>query len=134
MFGAPDERAVVEEMIRGMQYSPISLAGLLNLREMAGVLARASVFICNDSGPMHIAAAMKTPTVALFGPSKSIETGPYGEGHCVVEKDFPCRTTCDESSCTFERHNACMQDLTVDDAFRAVADIITRSKAIHVQT
>jgi ADP-heptose:LPS heptosyltransferase len=127
VLGAAGEKAGIDEMIRGMRYRPVSLAGLLSLRELAGVLGRASVFVCNDSGPMHIAAAMKTPTVALFGPSKSAETGPYGGGHLVVEKDFPCRHACDENSCGYGRFNACMDDISVEDVFGAVAEILGRS-------
>ncbi len=111
VFGAGSEKALIAEMASCMKRKPVSLAGALSLREMAGVLARADLFICNDSAPMHLAAAIKTPTVAIFGPSKSVETRPYGEGHCVVEKEFPCRSACDENSCRYERYNACMEDL-----------------------
>ena len=133
LFGAPGEKVVIEEMIRGMRYNPISLAGIVNLREMAGILGRAALFICNDSAPMHIAAAMKTPTVAIFGPSKSVETRPYGDGHCVVEKEFPCRHACDENSCRHERYNACMEDISVDDVFSAASELL-RSTTQNVQT
>lgn len=125
-FGAPGEKELIEEIARGMRSKPISLAGVVNLREMAGILRRAAIFVCNDSGPMHIAAAVKTPTVAIFGPSKSFETGPYGDNHRVVEKDFPCRLSCDENTCGHERYNACMEDISVDDVFQAAAGIAAR--------
>jgi len=134
VFGAAEERTIVEEMTAGMRKQPVLLVGDIGLREMAGILARAELFICNDSAPMHIAAAMRTPTVAIFGPSKSIETGPYGSGHSVVEKDFPCRYRCDESTCIHDRHNACMDDITVDDVYHAAAAILARSGKAHVQT
>ena len=133
VFGAGSEKALVAEMASCMKRKPITLAGALSLREMAGVLARAALFICNDSAPMHLAAAMKTPTVAIFGPSKSVETRPYGEGHRVVEKEFPCRYACDENSCRYERYNACMEDITVDDVFHAAQELL-RSTEKHVQT
>ncbi len=132
VFGAGSEKALVAEMASCMKRKPVSLAGALSLREMAGVLARADLFICNDSAPMHLAAAIKTPTVAIFGPSKSVETRPYGEGHCVVEKEFPCRSACDENSCRYERYNACMEDLSVDDVFHAAEELL-RSTEKHVQ-
>lgn len=131
VFGAENERPMVEEMIPAMKRRPISLAGEVSLREMAGILSHASVFLCNDSGPMHIAAAMKTPIVAVFGPSKSVETGPFGVEHRVVEKEFPCRRGCDENSCKYGRYNACMDDISADDVFRA-ADDLMRSKGAHV--
>ena len=132
VFGAGSEKALVAEMASCMKRKPVTLAGALSLREMAGVLARAALFICNDSAPMHLAAAMKTPTVAIFGPSKSVETRPYGEGHRVVEKEFPCRFACDENSCRYERYNACMEDLSVDDVFHAAEELL-RSTEKHVQ-
>jgi ADP-heptose:LPS heptosyltransferase len=133
VFGAGSEKALVAEMASCMKRKPVMLAGTLSLREMAGMLARAALFICNDSAPMHLAAAMKTPTVAIFGPSKSVETRPYGEGHRVVEKEFPCRYACDENSCRYERYNACMEDLSVDDVFHAAQELL-RSTVKHVQT
>ena len=84
----------------------------------------AGSFICNDSAPMHIAAAMKTLTVAIFGPSKSRETGPYGNVHRVVEKDFPCRFTCDEDSCKHKIYQACMKAITPDDVYNAAMELI----------
>ena len=54
---------------------------------------------------------MKTPTVAIFGPSKSKETGPYGNTHRVVEKDFPCRFGCDEDVCNHSVYKECMEKI-----------------------
>jgi ADP-heptose:LPS heptosyltransferase len=133
VFGAGSETALVEEMTSGMKRMPITLDGSLSLREMAGMLGRAALFICNDSAPMHLAAAMKTPTVAIFGPSKSVETRPYGEGHRVVEKAFACRSTCDENTCRYERYNACMDDVSVAEVLHAAEELL-RSRELHVQT
>jgi ADP-heptose:LPS heptosyltransferase len=124
LVGTSAESPIVERVTKAMRETPVSLAGRLSLRELAGVLARASLFICNDSGPMHIAAAMKTPVVAIFGPSKSVETGPYGEPHRVVEKTFPCRFTCDENHCRNSEFHACMQSVTVDEVCRAAHELL----------
>jgi ADP-heptose:LPS heptosyltransferase len=124
VLGVAGERPFAEEILRRMRQPAVDLVGKLGLRELAGTLARSRVFVCNDSAPMHIAAAMKTPTVAIFGPSKSVETGPYGPGHRVVEKDFPCRASCDENTCRHVRHNACMKDLQVDEVHRAVSAVL----------
>lgn len=124
LTGAPEEVPLVEKVTEFMKNRPVVLAGKTTLRELAGIISHCSLFICNDSSPMHIAAAMKTPTVAIFGPSKSIETGPYGKGHTVVEKDFPCRYTCDENVCHFRSYNQCMKDISVNDVFMAVAEML----------
>ena len=129
ILSSPEEREMVDHIVRSMKHKPITLAGSLGLREMAGVLSESALFICNDSAPMHIAAAMKTPTVAIFGPSKSRETGPYGTNCRVVEKDFPCRFSCDENVCRHRVYHECMQAITPEDVYSAAADLIGRHKS-----
>jgi len=124
LTGAPDEVSLVESVKELMENRPVVLAGKMTLRELAGVISLCSLFICNDSAPMHIAAAMKTPTIAIFGPSKSIETGPYGKIHTVIEKDFPCRYRCDEDVCLYKNYNQCIKDISVDDVISAVRKVM----------
>ncbi len=87
------------------QYSNnvINLIGKTSLKELAAVLARATIVISNDSGPMHIAAAMGTSVIALFGPTVAEKTGPY-KNHCVLQVKpscWPCRNKfcLEEPSC-----------------------------------
>ncbi|MEK6673897.1 MAG: glycosyltransferase family 9 protein [Nitrospirota bacterium] len=133
LLGASGEIKAIDDIIRHMEDKPVSLAGRLSLRELAGVIAESSLLICNDSSPMHIAAAMKTPVVAIFGPSKSRETAPYGNVNRVVEKDFPCRYSCDENTCRHKRFHSCMREVSVDDVSNAVEDIIRELGDLHVQ-
>lgn len=126
LVGAPDERPLVECVANLMHTPAINLAAKTSLRQLAGVLRRCTLFVCNDSSPMHIAAAVKTPVVAIFGPSKSKETGTWGDSHRVVEKDFPCRYQCDEDVCHYSCHNQCMQDISVEDVLAAVRENHTR--------
>lgn len=123
LLGSGEEKEIASEIAGKMEHNAVSLAGELTLRELAVVLSEAALFICNDSSPMHIAAAMKTPTVAIFGPSKSRETAPYGNFHRVVEKDFPCRHTCDENTCRYEPYNACMKAIEVTDVMAKVDEL-----------
>jgi ADP-heptose:LPS heptosyltransferase len=124
IFGAKHEKGLVDNIVKRMKYKPIVLAGRLSLRELAGILSETALFVCNDSVPMHIATAMKTPTVAIFGPSKSRETGPYDNRCRVVEKDFPCRFSCDESECKHKVHNECMKSVTVEEVFDTVKELM----------
>jgi ADP-heptose:LPS heptosyltransferase len=123
IVGSPGERDLADSIARSMRTKPHNLAGRANLRELAGLLSRAALFICNNSGPMHIAASMKTPTVVLHGPSKTYWDAPYGNTSRIVEKEFACRHRCDETSCRNARYHACMKDITVDDVFAAVIDL-----------
>lgn len=120
LLAAESETEGVGEIIGMMRNRPKTLAGNTTIRQLSGVIAGAALLVCNDSAPMHIAAASGTTTVAIFGPSKSVETGPFGTGHLVVEKALACRATCDESHCRNSTHHACMEAITVEDVFRAV--------------
>jgi len=127
LLGSPAETVLVETIQTAMTHAAVSLAGQLDLRRLTAVIKRARIFICNDSAPMHIAAAVGTPIVAIFGPSKSFETGP--RGFCqIVEKDMPCRSACDESHCLFHQYHACMDDITQKDVMLAVEKIFKGKK------
>jgi len=120
IIGSADERSLAEEIAEKMENAAVNLAGHLALRQLAGLLSTATLMVCNDSAPMHIAAEMGTSTVAIFGPSNSPETGPYGEGHCVVEVDLSCRSGCDERRCRNQTPHACMSAITVEEVLQAV--------------
>jgi lipopolysaccharide heptosyltransferase II len=123
LLGAPDEREQVRAVAAAMRTPSVDLSGALSLRQLAGVLERAALFVGNDSAPMHLAAAADTPQVALFGPSKPDQTGPFSPVARVAAKEFSCRAACDETVCTHPRHNACMTDLEPEDVVRALASL-----------
>jgi ADP-heptose:LPS heptosyltransferase len=106
-----------------MTYRPHILAGTINLREMAGILQKSSLFVCNDSGPMHIAEAMQVPTVAIYAPSKSTHTGPRSSDARVVEKPCACRASCDDHTCTNIVFHECMKSIAVEDVVDAAWDL-----------
>lgn len=68
----------------------VSLAGETRLGEMVEILRRCRLLLTNDSGPMHVAAALNVPVFALFGPTRPDWTGPYGSGHVVFQSDLDC--------------------------------------------
>ena len=102
-------------------------AGGLELLAMAAVLRRARAFIGNDNGPMHIAAALGTPVVALFGPSIPEEWGPRGAGHRVIHKPGYC-ATCIHPTCVRGEQN-CLRIITGDEVAEAVRAVIGRAAA-----
>ncbi len=91
----------------------------LDLAGLAGVLAHLDLLVTNDSGPMHLAAALGVPTVALFGPTDPRRTAPAGTGHTVLWRDLWC-SPCLRRRCPL-LHHGCMRGLTV----AAVADAAT---------
>jgi len=98
----------------------LSLAGETSLRELACLYRQAAVVVTTDSGPMHIAAAMGTPVVALFGPTDPIRTGPYGAGHRVIRGNLSC-SPCFLKKCPTRE---CMRQISVDEVFHAVGDLL----------
>ena len=89
---------------------PLNLAGLTSLAEMIALLARCSLVIGNDSGPLHVAVALGRPCVAIYGPTDPAYVGPYGQLENVVRFAVDChpcrRKTCD--------HHSCMRGVTVE--------------------
>ena len=88
--GGPDERARVEKIVQSARTTRVaSLAGRLSLAQSLCVLGRGRLMVCCDSGPMHAAAALGSRVVAVFGPTLPEFTGPWGEGHVVVQAMRP---------------------------------------------
>jgi len=127
LLGTQHELSDLKAIASGLKYRHHILAGKIDLREMVGILNKAALFVCNDSAPMHIAAAMQIPTVAIFGPSKSMQTGPRSPVASVVEKPFPCRDSCDEHICRHEIHHDCMKSITVKDIVATAWDLWQRT-------
>lgn len=105
-----------EELIKRFSEPPIAFLGQ-PLKRLTALLKRSHLLVTNDSGPMHIAAAVNTPVVALFGPTDPLLTGPYGNGHIVIQKNMDC-APCLERDCS--QQHECMERITVDDVMGAV--------------
>jgi predicted lipopolysaccharide heptosyltransferase III len=117
--GGPGDVATVEAIRRQMRRPAISLAGETSVLQLAVVLKRCRLFVGNDNGPMHVAAAVGTPVVALFGPTDPAEWGPWGEGHVVLYKGLDCRECWRRSACWRGEGN-CLRQITADEAMSAV--------------
>ncbi len=102
----------------------LDLAGQLSLKELAALTARARLFVGVDSAPMHIAAAMGTPVVAIFGPSGDREWGPWGAGHRVVASlTHPCRP-CGMAGCNDSKISECLTTLPVAQVLAACEELL----------
>jgi 3-deoxy-D-manno-octulosonic-acid transferase/heptosyltransferase-1 len=132
--GGPDDRRVVAD-IQGMMTSPAaSLAGKTSLKQLAALYRQSEVLITTDTGPMHLAAAVGTPVMALFGPTAPWRTGPFGERHRVV-RTAPSCSPCFKRQC--DRHRCrCMKEITVEMVWDAVAGLLanTSTKAASSQS
>ena len=110
--GAPSE----VELAAKVTGAAANLAGKTTLNQLVALIARAELVVSNDSGPMHIAAALGRPLVVPFGPTNPVRTGPYGRMGSVVKLDLPC-SPCYSRRCS---HQTCLQQLEVE-AVMAVA-------------
>jgi len=105
----------------------VSLAGRTTLAEAMALIARCRVFVSNDSGLMHVGAALQTSTVAIFGSTNPVTTGPYSKNSVVIRKEMPC-SPCLKTHCRSADFK-CMQDITGDEVFAAASGIIQRTSS-----
>ena len=119
--GGESDKAGIDEIGRFMTRPLRRLDGRTSLTTLAALYRRAQVVVTTDSGPMHMAAAVGTPVVALFGPTAPWRTGPYGPNHVVIRADLSC-SPCFKKQCltTAYEERACMKRLTVDHVTQAV--------------
>ena len=125
LTGAYEELAFIDEILRKATSQPLSLAGKLSIKELGALTARARLFIGVDSMPMHLAAAMGTPTVALFGPTSEELWGPWNVERRVVTTTHSCRP-CGVDGCGGGKVSECLTFLGVDPVHAAARELLAR--------
>ncbi len=125
--GDQREREVAELVARKARCGPIVVAGKFTLLQFAAVVKRCALFIGNDGGAMHIAAAMGTPVVALFGPTYPQRWGPRGGPVQVIYKGLDCRA-CYHPTC-LRGDDSCMQQIGVDEVYGAASRMLAHTIA-----
>ncbi|MEI6083622.1 MAG: glycosyltransferase family 9 protein, partial [Verrucomicrobiota bacterium] len=105
--------AAESDRLDGIAQGRRNLAGKTDLLELAELYRQCAVVITNDSGPMHLAAAVGTPVIAIFGPTDPALTGPYGRQHTVLRAGIPC-SPCFKDYCTNAVPMECMKKVTVE--------------------
>jgi lipopolysaccharide heptosyltransferase II len=117
-MGGPDERGDVAAVREHMKTSSFDLSGALPVGLLPSFLSKAALLITNDSGPMHVAAAVGTPVVAMFGPTSPVRTGPYGRAHSVLTHKIPC-SPCFSRSCRNAIQLECLNLVSPDQVMAA---------------
>lgn len=123
LTGAPDEVDFIERILALTRARPLNLAGRLTIKELGALIARARLFIGVDSMPMHVAAALGTPTVALFGPSGDREWGPWNVPFRVVTTTHSCRP-CGLAGCGDGGVSDCLVRLGVEPVYAAARELL----------
>nr|MBC8238702.1 lipopolysaccharide heptosyltransferase II [Candidatus Sulfurimonas ponti] len=126
IFGGPGEvemaKEIEDNLISLNTHNFINLAGKTNIEELCSNIAGCSLFITNDSGPMHVAAAYQVPTVAIFGPTKHKETSQWmNEKSKIVREEMEC-APCMKRECPL-KHHECMKKITASKVIEAVKDL-----------
>lgn len=122
LIGGPEERLRGELISDLVGEGIFNLVGKTDLKSLAAVLARCRVVVSHDTGPLHLAVAVGTPTVSLFGAADPLRTGPYGQLDTVVRTGLPC-SPCRERRCRF-RTRACMGLLEPDSVLMTLDQVL----------
>lgn len=124
-FGGPKDREALPTIRSAMKIPPLEAVGATTMRQTMALLDRCCLLVCNDSGIMHLAASLRVPLIALFGPQSPLKFGPWGESCRVVSRQFscsPCKqkffTECEPSP---RGRPMCMEGITVDQVFEATS-------------
>jgi len=120
-IGGAEEKETVDAACPAGHRNVVNLAGATSLGQLSALLKKMDILITNDTGPMHIAAALGTKVVAVFGPTNPVRTGPYGKDHTVLQADLDC-SPCYRKECS---SMACMEMIKVDDLFKVVENDFT---------
>lgn len=118
MTGGANDAAEIEDIVArcaSIRDRIVVQAGKLSLQQTAGLLATCNLFVGGDTGPLHMAVAVGTPVVALFGAADPARTGPFGAADSIVSHPVPC-SPCRRRECNVAGH-PCMRDLEVAAVF-----------------
>ena len=130
LAGSGKDRAVCQKVSAGAP-GVLDVSGKTTLSELAALIRRAGICVTNDSGPMHLAAALGTPLVAIFGPTDSLWVGPYGQPDAVVRAGLEC------SPCYLRRirdcpfGHACMRQVTPEQVIGRIEKVLSDQAPSH---
>jgi ADP-heptose:LPS heptosyltransferase len=126
LAGGPGERLVIRAIRQAAKSHLLAFDQPLSAPRFAALAKLSRAMLCHDSGPMHVAAAVGTPVVALYGSQSSVLFRPVGEGHRILQAPLPCTACVAPDQCvpSDSYRNLCVRRLTVDEVFDAVRDRI----------
>lgn len=118
LIGSAAERELAEALPVSLPI--VNLIGKTDTLQLGALLERCEVCLTSDSGPMHIAAAVGTATVALFGPTSPVRHQPYGTGHTIVEKPVSCRPCYKQACHRQDEPHLCMKEIGTAEVAKAL--------------
>ncbi|RPH36140.1 glycosyltransferase family 9 protein [bacterium] len=124
LLWGPGQRPEVERL-QSLMKSPSVIPPATSLKQLGALLQRCSYVVSNDSGPMHLAAAVGTPVLGIFGPTNPVLQGPYGPQNMIVRKEGLDCLGCNLTECPIG--NICMTELSVETVMDAVKELMVRN-------
>ena len=121
--GGPSEVDVADKVL-GLTGEGTNLSGRTDVMQLAAVIRASRILLTNDTGPMHVADAVGTPIVAVFGPTDSVTTPPFSKRYTIVRKEMDC-SPCLKRECPLGHHN-CMKKVQPDEVFEACGEWLDR--------
>jgi len=125
LLGAGADTEAAEQVLAHCSAPVLNLVGKTGLRELVALLHLAQAVVCHDSGPMHLAAALNRPTVAIFGPTDPARTGPYSPRARIVSAPLDC-APCRRRKCPL-KHGRCLADLPVEPVLAELRTVLRTS-------
>ncbi len=128
LLGGPADQGIASKIESHAEHRLINLSGKLDLNDLAFIISRLDLLVTNDSGPMHVAAATKTPTVAIFGPGNPWTHGPYlpPEMNGVVYTPLSCHP-CEKAFC---ESMECIQKVSLEEVLVGCSEILKERKTV----
>ena len=132
-LGSGADRPVIDEAIKMLQASwrgkAVSVAGETSLLETAALMKEATLLLCPDTGPLHIAAAVGLPTLSLWGPTRPTIYGPLHGRNFFIESPYPCAPCC-KTRCP-SGTNACMKAIEAQDVAKRLGEVLEMMRMGH---
>lgn len=122
LIGSREDKLREKEILQSLKKGIPSLVGETSLGELMATLEKVNLFVGPDSGPMHLAAALNKPIVALFGPTLPAHFAPWKAKAIILERSMACRP-CRQRSCS-EKNYACIQGIRPEQVVKACLDLL----------
>jgi lipopolysaccharide heptosyltransferase II len=132
ILGAAEDQPLGQTIAAADPQRCLDLTGKLSLPEMVEWIRLSKLMVTNDTGPMHVAAALRTPLIALFGPTEPQRTGPYGQLESVLQLNLPC-VPCMKPRCSFEKPFECLRGLRATEVWRVIESRLDGDRSRHTQ-
>jgi lipopolysaccharide heptosyltransferase II len=134
LFGTASEADATKDLARDLECNITVAAGKTDVKEVAALIERCDVLMCNDSGLMHVAVAVGTPVVAIYGPTDIGRTAPLGPGHTIIRHELPCspcfRLEGDDQILQCPHHD-CLMTITPEEVFKVTRNVLVGSETGH---